>query len=67
MASLRSSYFRHEFQEPALPTAAPDSAVQLTLLVASGMIGDQRLEHSGEPRGKSFGPDALGGNAGALA
>ena len=31
------------------------------------MIGNQRLEHSGEPRGKSFGSDTLGGNAGALA
>src|SRR6266446_7689082 len=50
MASLRSSYFRHRFREPALPTAAHDSAVQFTLLVASGMIGDQRLDHSGEPR-----------------
>jgi hypothetical protein len=41
--------------------------VQFTLLGASGMIGNQRLEHPGEPRGKSFGPDTLGGNAGALA
>ena len=31
------------------------------------MIGNQRLEHSGEPRGRSFGSDTLGGNAGALA
>ena len=31
------------------------------------MIGNQRLEHSSEPRGKSFGSDTLGGNAGALA
>jgi hypothetical protein len=29
------------------------------------MIGNQRFEHSGEPRGKSFGSDTLGGNAGA--
>jgi hypothetical protein len=42
-------------------------AVQFTLLAASGMIGNQRLEHSAEPRGKSFGSDTLGGNAGALA
>jgi hypothetical protein len=42
-----------------------DSAVRFTLLAA--MIGNQRLEHSGEPRGKSFGSDTLGGNAGALA
>jgi hypothetical protein len=33
--------------------------VQFTLLAASGMIGNQRLEHSGEPRGKSFGSDTL--------
>jgi len=51
----------------ALPTATHDSAVNFTPLVASGMIGNQRLEHSGEPRGKSFGSDTLGGNAGALA
>jgi hypothetical protein len=25
------------------------------------MIGNQRLEHTGEPRGKSFGSDTLGG------
>src|SRR5271155_1642976 len=31
------------------------------------MIGNQRLEHSGEPRGRSFGSDTLGGYAGALA
>jgi hypothetical protein len=40
--------------------------VRFTLLAASGMIGNQRLEHSGEPRGKSFRSDTLGGNAGAL-
>ena len=51
----------------ALPTATHDSAVNFTPLVASGMIGNQRLEHSGEPRGKSFGSDTLSGNAGALA
>src|SRR6266436_6013618 len=55
------------FRALALPTAAHDSAVQFTLLAASGMIGNQRLEHSGEPRGKSFRSDTLGGNAGALA
>ena len=55
------------FRALALPTAARDSAVHFTLLAASGMIGNQRLEHSGEPRGKSFGSDTLGGNAGALA
>jgi hypothetical protein len=63
---LRSHYFRHT-QALALPTAAHDSALQFTLLAASGMIGNQRREHSGEPRGKSFGSDTLGGNAGALA
>ena len=51
----------------ALPRAALGSAVQFTLLAASGMIGNQRLEHSGEPRGRSFGSDTLGGNPGALA
>ena len=51
----------------ALPTAAHASAVQFTLLAASGMIGNQRLQHFGEPRGKSFRSDTLGGNAGALA
>jgi hypothetical protein len=55
------------FRALALPTAARDSAMHFTLLAASGMIGNQRLEHSGEPRGKSFGSDTLGGNAGALA
>jgi hypothetical protein len=55
------------FRALALPTAARDSAVHFTLLAASGMIGNQRLEHSAEPRGKSFGSDTLGGNAGALA
>src|ERR1700730_3018836 len=55
------------FRALALPTAARDSAVHFTLLAASGMIGNQRLEHSGEPQGKSFGSDTLGGNAGALA
>ena len=55
------------FRALALPTAAHDSTVQFTLLAASGMIGNQRLEHSGEPRGKSFRPDTLGGDAGALA
>src|SRR6266403_3335148 len=50
----------------ALPMATHDSAVHFTLFAASGMIGNQRLEHSGEPRGKSFGSDTLGGNAGAL-
>ena len=55
------------FRALALPTAARNSAVHFTLLAASGMIGNQRLEHSGEPQGKSFGSDTLGGNAGALA
>ena len=55
------------FRALALPTAARDSAAHFTLLAASGMIGNQRLEHSAEPRGKSFGSDTLGGNAGALA
>jgi hypothetical protein len=63
---LCSNYLRHT-RALALPTAAHDLAVQFTLLAASGMIGNQRLEHSGEPRGKSFGSDTLGGNAGALA
>ena len=31
------------------------------------MIGNQRLEHSSEPRGKPFGSDTLGGDAGAFA
>jgi hypothetical protein len=31
------------------------------------MIGDQRLDHSHEARGKSFRSDALGGDASALA
>jgi hypothetical protein len=56
-----------DFDQLALPTAAHDPAVQFALLAASGMIGNQRLEHSGEPRRKSFGSDTLGGNAGALA
>jgi hypothetical protein len=43
------------------------SVVRFTLLAASGMIGNQRLQHFGEPRGKSFRSDTLGGNAGALA
>jgi hypothetical protein len=55
------------FERFALPTAARNSAVQFTLLAASGMIGKQRLEHSGESRGRSFGSDTLGGNAGAFA
>jgi hypothetical protein len=55
------------YRRRGVPTAAHGSAVQFTLLAASGMIGNQRLEHSGEPRGKSFGSDTLGGNAGALA
>jgi hypothetical protein len=55
------------FRALALPTAVSDSAVQFTRLAASGMIGNQRLEHSGEPRGRSFGSDTLGGNPGALA
>jgi hypothetical protein len=63
---LCSNYFRRT-RALALPTAAHDLAVQFTLLAASGMIGNQRLEHSAEPRGKSFGSDTLGGNAGALA
>jgi hypothetical protein len=63
---LCSNDFRPRFRALALQTAVRDSAL-FTLLVASGIIGDQRLEHYGEPRGKSFGPDALGGNAGALA
>jgi hypothetical protein len=55
------------FRALALPTAARDSVAHFTLLAASGMIGNQRLEHSAEPRRKSFGSDTLGGNAGALA
>ena len=31
------------------------------------MIGDQRLEHSRESRGKPFGSDTLGRDAGAFA
>ena len=41
-------------------------AVQSTPSVASGMIGNQRLEHFGEPRRKPLGSDALGSDAGAL-
>jgi hypothetical protein len=63
---LRSNYLRHT-RALALPTAARASVVQFIVLAASGMIGNQRLEHSGEPRGKSFGSDTLGGNPGALA
>jgi hypothetical protein len=64
---LCSNYFRQPVSSASSTEAVRDSAVQFTRLVASGMIGDQRLEHSGELRGKSFGPDALGGNASALA
>jgi hypothetical protein len=55
------------YRRRGVPRAAHGLAVQFTLLAASGMIGNQRLEHSSEPRGKSFGSDTLGGNAGALA
>ena len=65
-ASWRSSGGTR-FRALALPPPAGDSALQFTLLVASGMISNQRLEHSTEPRGRSFGSDTLGGNAGALA
>ena len=51
----------------ARATAAPGPAEQFILFAASGMIGNQRLEHPGEPRGKPFGSDTLGGDAGALA
>src|SRR5580704_1992143 len=55
-ASWRSSGGTR-FRALALPPPAGDSALQFTLLVASGMIGNQRLEHSTEPRGRSFGSD----------
>ena len=41
-------------------------AVRSTPFAASGMIGNQRLEHFGEPRRKPLGSDALGSDAGAL-
>jgi hypothetical protein len=51
---------------PPLSTGASDAAVQFTLPIASGMIGNQRLEHFGEPRGEPLGSDTLGSDAGAL-
>jgi len=55
-----------DFAQPALPTAAPASAVQPVLFAASGVIANQRLEHSCKPHGKPFGSDTLRGDAGAL-
>ncbi len=55
-----------QLELPALATGASDPAVQITLSVASGMIGDQRLEHFGEPRGEPLGSDTLGSDAGAF-
>ena len=49
-----------------LPTAAWLSVERCVLSAASGTIGNQRLEHPGEARGKSFGSDALRGDAGTL-
>jgi len=55
-----------DFAQPALPTAALASAAQHILFAASGMIANQRLEHSCKPHGKSLGPDTLRRDAGAL-
>jgi hypothetical protein len=41
-------------------------ALQFTPFVPSGMIGNQRFEHFGEPRGEPLGSDTLGSDAGAL-
>src|SRR6202044_181188 len=57
---------RFDGERPALP-AAPGSVEQFILFAAPGMIGDQRLEHATEPRGKPFGSDTLGRDASAFA
>src|SRR3984893_17706309 len=49
------------------PLLMPAQAWRNSLrFVGSGMIGNQRLEHFGEPRGEPLGSDTLGSDAGAL-
>ena len=50
-----------------LPTAAWLSVERCALTTAWSTISNQRLEHTGEPRGEPFGADTLGGDAGTFA